>query len=339
MTNKVNISSSIMYSTIISILLLFVFQAHAVTLTNAIVNDIGRTYGYYLAQKYSLNEISKMYPSLSNQARISEMEFDVAFLSSIKNMDSVMGKGKEWVNIKKQIKGSIYKNLNITQLTKQQAKAFIELVRRRAKGEIESPVIEMLLLFNPAYEKQPVKEFNDGYRKKYFSNGSGKAKGVSFSIQVPGSWASKEARRPNIVRKFVSENGRGLEMIMVIVKKLPFPAGQKVTKQDVQEILDLTDMKDLLPENAVYKDSGSLTIENLPGFWQRYSMEMSRVRLKIKMEIIAYTIYYDNKMIQIQCQVGAEEKTPQNKILKRFENFEPIFDLVANSFVIPSMYK
>jgi hypothetical protein len=340
MNNKVSSSVLIIRLIIFSFLLFFVSPSHAITLTNPIIKDMSQAYGFYIGQKHSLSEIVKMYPELSNQAKISERAFNTAFLSSIKNIDSLLedlDKNK-WESIKQGIRNQAQKT-NISRITKQQSVDFIKLVKKRARGEIESPVIEALLMFNPSYEKQPVKEFNDGFRQKYNSDGTGKAKGVSFSIEVPTSWASKEASRPNIVRKFISANGRGLEMIMILVKSFPLPKGQKITISDVREILNSKDIKDFIPTNGNYRDSGELTIESLPGFWMRYSMEGSRVRQRVKMEIIAYSIFYGNKMIQIQGQIGQAGDISPDKNLKRFKTFEPIFDLVANSLVIPDIYK
>ncbi|WP_148307648.1 hypothetical protein [endosymbiont of unidentified scaly snail isolate Monju] len=74
-----------------------------IKLSNALVKDIGRAYGFYLGQNYSLSEISKTYPSLSGLALIAQEEFSVAFKSSIDGMDALMAKyGKsEWNKIKK----------------------------------------------------------------------------------------------------------------------------------------------------------------------------------------------------------------------------------------------
>ncbi len=43
-------------------------------------------------------------------------------------------------------------------------------------------------------------------------------------------------------------------------------------------------------------------------------------------------------MIQIHCQVGSEAKEEQT-LKQRFERFETLFKLVANSFVIESQWK
>lgn len=311
-----------------------------IQLSNVLAKDIGQAYGFYLGQDYSLNEIAKKYPSMSGLALIAEKEFSATFKSSTEGMDALMSKyGKnEWEKIKDQLIKKTASSINIDKITESQALQFIELVRQRAKGNIESPVIETLLLFKSGYEKYPEREFLDGYKYKYTSNDTGKAKGVEFSIEAPNTWAAKEGNRPNIVQKFVSENGRGLELLIVLIKEMPLQPGETITEKDVAEILNPTDIKDFLPNSSEYITSGKLTLENLPGFWVHFKMNMLRVRNSVGMETMMYTIFYKNKMIQIQGQVttSVNGKPMDRGGLKRYEK---LFDLMANSFVVTNMYK
>lgn len=308
--------------------------------TNALAKDIGRAYGFYLSQNYSLNEISKKYPFLSGLALIAEKEFSANFQSSIESMDTLMTKDAkdEWRKIKGTLSKQIVASINIDQITETQARQFVNLVRQRAKGNIESLVIETLLLFKSGYEKSPEREFLDGYKYKYTNNGTGKAKGVAFSIEVPKTWAAKQGNRPNIVQKFVSENGRGLELLLILIKEMPLLPGEKVTEKDVAEMLNLRDIKDFLPDGSTYIKSGKLTLENLPGLWVHFRMELSRVRNVVGMETIMYTIFYKNKMIQIQGQVVT---SVNGKPMDRggLEKYERLFDFMANSFVIANIYQ
>ena len=311
-----------------------------IKLSNALAKDIGQAYGFYLGQNYSLSEISKKYPSISGLAHIAEKEFSATFKSSIEGMDALMAKygQNEWDKIKKQLTTQIAGSINIEQISETQARQFVDLVRERAKGNIESPVIETLLLFKAGYEKKPEREFIDGYKYKYSTNGVGKAKGVAFSIESPKTWVAKEGNRPNIVQKFVSENGRGLELLLVLIKEVPLQPGEKITEKDVSEILNPKDIQDFIPDGGVYLNSGKLTLENLPGFWVHFKMNMSRVRNTVGMETIMYTIFYKNKMIQIQGQVmtSINGEPAERGGLKKYEK---LFDLMANSVVISNMYK
>lgn len=315
------------------LLTLFTLSLNAIVLTKEAIIDISKAYGYYLGQTYSLDEISKKYPTLSDQAKLSKLKFDLSFSSSIKNIDKIMGKSKVWTLIKIGMINKLYESVDLSNLTKEEAISFISLVEQRAKGKIESPIIETLLILNPNYTNNPSEELNDGYKKRYTSDGSGKAKDIAFSIGVPMSWRSKEASRPNIVRKFISQNGRGDEIIMVMIKD--FQNAKQIFSSDINKKY----MKKTTPKGSILKDYGSLTIEAQSGYWQRYTMTMQRVRKTMTMEAIAYTIFYDNKIMQILCSVNDSTNTlTENELNKKFKKFEPIFDLVANSLVIPSVY-
>jgi len=316
-------------------LILFISTSlFGIHLNKQIIMDISRTYGYYQGQKYSLDTIKKKYPKLSNQVRIAKSEFDLSFSKSIKNIDTLMGKYNGWKSIKKDIIKNIHTKLDLSNLTYNESIDFINMVKQRAKGNIETPVLETLLMLNPNYEENPEKEFYDGFKKKYISDNLKKSKGVEFSLDVPMSWISKEANRPNIVRKFISQNGHSIEMAMILV--YDFPDGKHLSVNDIKSTVNKKDMKESLPPNAILKDYGYIKLETLPGYWQRYSMTIQRVRKTMTIEMLAYTIFYGDKLIQIQFQVGDFN----NKNLeKRFKKFEPLFDSMINSFVLLSLYR
>lgn len=316
------------------IIFTFTVSLYSLSLNKQTIMDISRTYGYYQGQKYSLDTINKKYPKLSNQIVIAKSEFDLSFSKSIKNIDTVMGKYDGWKSIKKDIIKNIHTKLDLSNLTYNESIDFINMVKQRAKGNIETPVLETLLMLNPSYEENPEKEFYDGFKKKYISDNLKKSKGVEFSLDVPMSWISKEANRPNIVRKFISQNGHSIEMAMILVYN--FPDGKYLSVNDIKSTVNKEDMKETLPPNAILKDYGFIKLETLPGYWQRYSMTIQRIRKTMTIEMLAYTIFYGDKLIQIQFQVGDFN----NKNLeKRFKKFEPLFDSIINSFVLTSLYK
>ncbi|HHY0492714.1 TPA: hypothetical protein ACVU46_004508 [Vibrio parahaemolyticus] len=328
---------------IIIILLIINFIPNAfaeVKLTNALAKDIGKTYGYYLGQNYSLDRIENNYPHMSGAVLVARTEFSARFKRSIDGMDLFMTNSinEEWVRIKKQLNNQISGTLSNTHMSEYQSSQFIELVRERAKGKIESPILETLLMFNSSYENKPEKEFLDGYKYKYISNGDGKSKGVAFSIEVPKTWLSKEAGRPNIVQKFVSENGRGTRMFMVLIHNMPLQPGEEITERDISDFLNPKEINNFIPDGATADSYGKLTLEGLPGYWIKYNVNYSRMRDTINMECIGYTIFYKNKMIQLQGQVHT---SINGKIIDKdgLEKYENLFDQMANTLVLTSIYR
>ena len=301
---------------------------------------MSRTYGYYIGQTYTLDNIKKKYPNLQNEIFLIKNNFDLKYLKSIKDIEQFFTKNmskKQWSDLQKMVKDGIKKQLN-TNISYEESLEAIQVVKARIKGDIESPVIETLLMFNPNYQKNPIEELNDKFIQTYNSKDNPKAKGVDFSVKVPKSWKSQEANRPNIVRKFTSNNGyiiedTFIENIMILVYDLPIEV-KKLTSQDV------TDVCNDIPENSVLRECKATTLENLPVVVQRLKLNMKRLENSMNMEVVQYNVFYKNKMIIIQGQVGTmNEKISEKTLLERFEKFKPVFNYVANSLMISNLYK
>ena len=301
---------------------------------------MSRTYGYYIGQTYTLDNIKKKYPNLQNEIFLIKNDFDLKYLKSIKDIEQFFTKNmskKQWSDLQKMVKDGIKKQLN-TNISYEESLEAIQVVKARIKGDIESPVIETLLMFNPNYQKNPIEELNDKFIQTYNSKDNPKAKGVDFSVKVPKSWKSQEANRPNIVRKFTSNNGyiiedTFIENIMILVYDLPIEV-KKLTSQDV------TDVCNDIPENSVLRDCKEAILENLPVVVQRLKLDMKRLENSMNMEVVQYNVFYKNKMIIIQGQVGTmNEKISEKTLLERFEKFKPVFNYVANSLMISNLYK
>ena len=301
---------------------------------------MSRTYGYYIGQTYTLDNIKKKYPNLQNEIFLIKNDFDLKYLKSIKDIEQFFTKNmskKQWSDLQKMVKDGIKKQLN-TNISYEESLEAIQVVKARIKGDIESPVIETLLMFNPNYQKNPIEELNDKFIQTYNSTDNPKAKGVDFSVKVPKSWKSQEANRPNIVRKFTSNNGyiiedTFIENIMILVYDLPIEV-KKLTSQDV------TDVCNDIPENSVLRDCKEAILENLPAVVKRFKLNMKRLENSMNMEVVQYNVFYKNKMIIIQGQVGTmNEKISEKTLLERFEKFKPVFNYVANSLMISNLYK
>lgn len=301
---------------------------------------MSRTYGYYLGQTYALDTIEKKYPSLKNQVFLAKNEFDLKYSKSLKEIELDFSKNmtkEQWNDYKLNLNNQLKKQLNYENLTENEALNFIQEVKLRTTGNIESPVIETLLMFNSDYQKNPISELNDKFFQRYNSKDNLKAKGVDFSMKIPKSWKSQEANRPNIVRKFISNNGymiedAFMELIMVGVYDLPLEINS-LTQQDINDICND------IPENAILRDCKKTNLENLPVIIQRMKMNLSRLESNMSMEIVQYNIYFKNKLIMIQGQVGTmNDKVSEKILLERFEKFKSIFNYVANSLVINDLY-
>jgi hypothetical protein len=316
-----------------------VLAATDVKITNAVAKEATLAYGYYLGQQRSLEKIAEKYPELALKSLVAEKAFASSFGDAVREIDRQMKNTipDEWRKIKDQLKLQVANLASRNALTVTQAEQFTLEVVDRADGNIQSPVLETFLTFSPRYQEHPSEEFTDGYRQQYYNDGSGKAKGLAYQLQAPKSWKLVEGNRPNIATKFVSQNGRGITTFMVIVKRLGLGAGETITMKDVEELRNEDDILDFLPKGATFGSSGTMILEDQPGFWISYKMTMSRFEYSMDMQVIAYNLFYSDYMIQMQGQVGQDSGTSID-ISKAFNRFRPLFNLVANSLVLPTSY-
>ena len=311
-----------------------------VPITTQTSDDAMQAYGYHVGQNLWLERISKEFPSLSRRSKLAGLQFDLTFGDSIKEIDRQFDKHgtEKWRQLKSELEDQASTFSAQSQITHEAADAFIGEVLERAGGNIESPILETLLIYSPKYQKSPAAEYTDGFRRFHDNDGSGKAKGLAFRLQVPSSWKSSEGNRPNIPVKFISENGRGNRKILVLVYNMTLENGDFITKADIAEMLADKDKQSYLPDGALYKASGALVLENKPGYWMSYSMTGQRMSASIDTRAIAYSVFVDGLMIQIQGAVISQTGSGVD-LEKEFLRYKPVFEQVADSLVLPGLYK
>jgi len=327
---------------ILSFLLISICYANLIeeiTLTNDLAKDIGRAYGFYLGQDLSLDKILELYPALSSEVIRARYEFSSNYKSSIEYFDVIMNNysATEWNEIKNGLHETLKQMMQNNYFTETEARQFINVVRQRAKGNIDSPVLETFLLFNPKYQQYPEKEFLDGFRNKYESSASGKSQGIRFSIEYPKTWKSEDGNRPHIVQKFVSGRGKGFSIFMIGIHELSLPTGVMITESDVDEILNPSDLKELLPAGAEIMNYGKLTLEGFPGYWVNYKITRARAKNYVTTESASYFIYYKDKLIEFD---GSAAVSVDNIKIDGggLNKYEKLFDLMINSFVLYNKY-
>jgi hypothetical protein len=312
-------------------------------ITNELAKDLGQTYGFYLGQRFALTKVRETYSELSQKTELAERRFDLVFGAAIEEIDSSMLKinSAKWTSVKSSIEDRIVASLAGQSITREIALGLVETVQARSRGEIESPVIEMLLMFNPAFQKAPVQEFAEGFTRRTSVDGSGNAKGLQYVLKYPKSWKSEPGDRPNITTKLISEYGRGFEIFLVIVKTIDLSPGESISEADIEEMLEMEGVGAWLPDGAKLLGSGSMQLEGLPGFWMKYDIEGQRLRTFVGMRAITYSLFYENYILMMQGQVGlgsSDEDGVERTYVERFAKFEPLFDQIAQSLILPQRY-
>ena len=171
---------------LLAIFMTLLFQpALSQQIKSTLYEDLSRAYGYYNGQKLSIENVQKAYPALAAVASKAQMEFELIFKSSSENIEQELRKilGQRWTEYKNQMQRQIVDSLRSSPVSKAQAIAFIQEVKLRGKGQIESPVLETLQTYDAHFQSNPAEEFLRGFTSIYRTKGHAKGKGVDFQIQ------------------------------------------------------------------------------------------------------------------------------------------------------------
>jgi len=180
-----------------------------------------------------------------------------------------------------------------------------------------------------------LQEFLDGNHTTFSTQNHPKAKGVHLKIDYPNSWVAQEGEHPNIVQKFVSEGGRGLEIITLGISLLPEDIA--FTEDNLKELITPTEMKGMLPEGAKFIDAKPTKIEGLPAGILEYSMRAERAGMIIDTQNISYIFIYKTTIVQLGCMVSVVSPSEED-LSHRMITFKPLFTQIANSIVIPDKW-
>lgn len=299
------------------------------------VKGMAQTYGFVLGQEYSLSRIAKEFPELTGGVELARAQFSSTFPDIKTKLEAqlkqAMGE-RLFQETRTNLQAKLKETLGRQQITKEIAMNFLQQIKGRSQGEIESPVLEYLLAVK--YTANPAVEFADGFRQRYETTGMGKSQGIKINLQLPRSWAGKDGERPHIVQKWVSENGTGLEFINLDIRD---GQGYSPTKKEMEEFVKSGEAKDSVPDGSTYVDSGNFTLENQTGYWLQMSMPLERAGIKMYLDALMYQFFFRGKAIGIMCQAGGPENE-KPKVNAAFKRIRPLCQQVLNSIVLPQAY-
>lgn len=299
------------------------------------VKGLAQSLGFVQGQEFTLERISKEYPELSLSVTLARAQFDSSFPNiKLKLRDQLtlaMGEvlfKKTEANIKSQIKTS----LEVQELTKDIAQDFLEQVKERAEGNIDSPVIEYLL--SVGYMRYPAGEYVGGYRQRFSSDSHRKSQGIKLVLQTPKSWKAEEGERPHIVQKWTSQNGTGLEMMHLDIRDTE---GYTPTNNEVESFVAAGEVKKIVPSGATYINSGLFSLEMRKGFWMEMSLVQERVGIKLYTHSSMYQLFFRGKAIGLMCQASRplQDKAAADEAFRRIK---PLCQKVLNSIVLLQVY-
>ena len=317
--------------------------------------DLGKTSGFIIGQRLSLNHIANEYPALSPRAIKAEREFNLTFGVAEKNIEKSLrnilkdGYPEYIATIEEEIK-SISKP---QQINRDIAAQFLDEVELRAKGKIPSPMLETLLHYQ--FKARPAEELIRGFKTIYRTKGHPKTKGLDVQIEYAKSWSLREGKRPNIIQFFRSNNARGPAFASILIKDIVDEAQGKLTRRDIQILNTLEGSRELASEmfseknlSEMAKDMGMLNVRNIstkrmvldnwPGAMLEFTGDQRRLDITMTMYNRMYMVIYKNYTIFLQCQVLKLPDETEKTLKTKTTRFMPLFDLMANSLVIQSQY-
>ena len=299
------------------------------------VKGMAQAYGFVLGQEYSLSRIAKEFPELIWGVELARAQFGSTFPNIKTKLETqlkqAMGE-KLFQEIAANLRTKLRETLGRQQITSDFAANFLEQVKARSKGEIESPVLEYLLAVE--YSTNPVGEFLDGFRQRYHTEGAGKSQGIKLSMELPLSWAAKEDERPHIVQKWTSENGTGMEMITVEIHDAQ---GYSPTKKEMEEFVRSGEVKDAAPQGSTYIAAGNFNVEMQTGYWMQLATSADRAGWKIYQDYLTYQFFLRGKAISVACSASGPE-SEKLKVNEAFKRVRPMCQQVLNSVVLAQIY-
>jgi hypothetical protein len=172
-----------------------------------------------------------------------------------------------------------------------------------------------------------------GEQFEYSLKGHTKAGGLDVSLKCPSSWRAEEGIRPHIVQKFTGEAFGGiLPGCMIVVQDLPAWASLFLKDEIGAEALSES-LREIIPPNATYLGGGKTQIDGEPGAWLKYHYQDERAGMRADMYSLMYILFYNGKMLAIQCNVGGV--AGDKEIMEdAFASYLPLFQTIGNSVVI-----
>ncbi len=307
------------------------------------MEGLGLAYAYLLRQDYTLKRIAKFYPSLQASVRNAELEFSLAYGTSIKDQlaEAITEEiGSEHFNrVAKIIDSSVGGQVSSTSISYQEAVNFIEEVKSRSRGNVDKKTLQYLVAAQ--YKGRPASEFSSKMLQKFNTHGHSKSLGLNLVLDLPVSWVAAESKYPEIVQKWQSMVGNGKQFIMLEILE----SGAKVSKQELLESVNRVEIEKTVPPGVKFIEGGAQTIGSIPGYWADYSMEIEAAGMKIYQVGRVNTFFTSDKLFIILCMTMSDSLNKEEaggdykeEAHSDFTKIKALCPMVVNSVVLKDIY-
>lgn len=171
--------------------------------------------------------------------------------------------------------------------------------------------------------------FKNGAYTKFFSDGSGNSSGFKFSFKYPSTWKEKEADRPNIAAKVLGDN----LACMVEIHKYE----EKISEEDMKYCYEGGLVKDLFNVSKLTSNDPNQKIDGQRAGCAEFTIVQERLDQKLELKALMYTLVYEEYVVILSfiTSIGPNDKVSSQT---KYDNYKPLFKLIANSFVLLSKW-
>ena len=171
------------------------------------------------------------------------------------------------------------------------------------------------------------------------TNGHPKAKGLDLKIDFPKSWLIEEGKRPNVVFKATSQEGKGLESCNVVIRDLEIDAGRKGYRPSQSELaytLSANGLKEEAEASGMQFIKGAPSVlEGSPAGWF-IAKQQGRAGIDVFIYLFVFQTFYDKWRIIITCGAGAASDA---EAWNYYRKNDIGFRLITNSVVLVSKWR
>jgi hypothetical protein len=315
--------------------LLSVVSAQTSSYSKEDIDRMVLAYTFFLKQKISLEVVSQKYPSLKEYSTNAEETWNREFFSSVKSIDSVLTlvKKEEWAITKEQIKNR-YTRDDYSKVSEKASRQYIQTVNERGYGQIQTPVLETLLVWKKQYQKSPESEITDGYIKNFITREVSKGYPLNMKVIYPKSWKETTlARKPKIQQRMVSDYGLGSVMMTVTID----PSKTDYQKDMIQQQLSKKMMqKNAAPTDIVLFYKPEVLIDNCQASSITiYHVETTKTSRRLFV-IETYSAFYKNYRIGVNFSFSSS--VSQDDVMASYEKNKLLIKKIINNIVILSQW-
>lgn len=182
--------------------------------------------------------------------------------------------------------------------------------------------------------KADIQEFVSGAKTIFDSSDHGKAAGVRVKMALPKSWQAIEGTNANVIQKFISNGGRGPEIVAVSMQRVP-PDSPELSKEEKMEMLTESSLKTSVPPNGKFISYKLATLDGELCGVLEMSTTSERNGIKQLQFITNYTVPLANAIVLVAVSSGGSLADGAEVLEAHYREAKPLFQHIVASCKFP----